>query len=44
MMHVSAIPVMEWCFVEPGLLEMETKAGGYGTVRGMNGLAADVAC
>ena len=27
-----------------GLLEMETKAGGYGTVCGMNGVAADVAC
>ena len=27
-----------------GLLEMETKAGGYGTVCGMNGMAADVAC
>ena len=25
-----------------GLLEMETKAGGYGTVCGMNGVAADV--
>ena len=27
-----------------GLLEMETKAGGYGTVCGMNGVAADVSC
>ena len=25
-------------------LEMETKAGGYGTAFGMNGMAADVAC